>query len=439
MSAGSTRSVLHKDADNAINCVVAGTKEWIFIDPEYADRIPMGPEANGEQELGGFSTIDVDNVNLDANPGFAKVPLKMAVLGPGDCVFVPWGHLHQVRSPPGWSVAFSILFGIIGDTVGHDDERSNVTVASCSQVGTSSDATSPRSLDNFALQWDYPGHGKMTMGNADLEVVRRHLIQLLEGGSREPAPDGGPTDSQLGGTAVDSMTTTHTTNKVHQQGMTPSAFLEAYIHLVFEDSDLTVSESKTPGSAAAVAVAAVASGEAQRFVDALMFKDNPQASAEIVAATETSFSRRLSISDVARATHTELRLLRGILGESIANTEQFEFALIDAVDVLGALQDALREYPNGLARSVFLRAYVKHTGGTEYTANRVFNSLGPNNSELLDLQEAIEIDAAKLILAPFFINDDHGHGVNLLSESEQASLLAAAQLLFLPSQPRSEL
>lgn len=39
LSSGGTRSMLHKDADNAINCLLNGTKDWILIHPENEQNV----------------------------------------------------------------------------------------------------------------------------------------------------------------------------------------------------------------------------------------------------------------------------------------------------------------------------------------------------------------------------------------------------------------
>lgn len=39
LSSGGTRSMLHKDADNAINCLLNGTKDWILIHPENEKNV----------------------------------------------------------------------------------------------------------------------------------------------------------------------------------------------------------------------------------------------------------------------------------------------------------------------------------------------------------------------------------------------------------------
>ena len=42
LSSGGTRSLLHKDADNAINCLLNGTKDWILIHPENEENVSRG-------------------------------------------------------------------------------------------------------------------------------------------------------------------------------------------------------------------------------------------------------------------------------------------------------------------------------------------------------------------------------------------------------------
>lgn len=39
LSSGGTKSMLHKDADNAINCLLNGTKDWILIHPDNEENV----------------------------------------------------------------------------------------------------------------------------------------------------------------------------------------------------------------------------------------------------------------------------------------------------------------------------------------------------------------------------------------------------------------
>ena len=41
LSSGGTRSMLHKDADNAINCLLNGTKDWILIHPDNEKNVSI--------------------------------------------------------------------------------------------------------------------------------------------------------------------------------------------------------------------------------------------------------------------------------------------------------------------------------------------------------------------------------------------------------------
>jgi len=68
----------------------------------------MEPEAR--YEAGGASLIDVNAVDLQQYPKFAKAKFNTSVLKPGDCMFGPARMLHQVTSPAGRSLAVSILF-----------------------------------------------------------------------------------------------------------------------------------------------------------------------------------------------------------------------------------------------------------------------------------------------------------------------------------------
>lgn len=97
MSGGSTRSVIHKDADNALNCLVAGKKRWWFISPKWMNRgLPMADEEEAPGEIGGFSRIDVDAVDLKKYRKLRNVDYQYTEALPGDCLLVPWGYPHQV-------------------------------------------------------------------------------------------------------------------------------------------------------------------------------------------------------------------------------------------------------------------------------------------------------------------------------------------------------
>ncbi|XP_046562646.1 bifunctional peptidase and arginyl-hydroxylase JMJD5-like [Haliotis rubra] len=105
-SSGGTKSVLHLDSVDNVNCLMDGTKDFIFIDKRYKPQI----EASGFNSERGFSTVDVDRVDLDKFPGFKSVPWLKAKMKKGDCLFIPANWYHQVYSHQGRNLASNVWF-----------------------------------------------------------------------------------------------------------------------------------------------------------------------------------------------------------------------------------------------------------------------------------------------------------------------------------------
>ena len=87
MSGGGTKSILHKDAYNAINCLYNGTKKWKLIEYKYEDKIYKAWEP--PQMVGGFSRINVLSVDLLKYPKVSEVPWSFLTVNAGDCLFLP--------------------------------------------------------------------------------------------------------------------------------------------------------------------------------------------------------------------------------------------------------------------------------------------------------------------------------------------------------------
>lgn len=91
-SSGGTKSVLHNDAIDNINCLFSGTKSLYMVDKDYFDLTHFDvPEAS-------HSNVNVDAVDLKKYPNFSKVPWWEAKMEAGDCLFIPYKWIHQVRS-----------------------------------------------------------------------------------------------------------------------------------------------------------------------------------------------------------------------------------------------------------------------------------------------------------------------------------------------------
>ena len=113
MSGGGTKSILHKDAYNAINCLYNGTKEWKMVEYKYEDKIYKAWEP--PQMVGGFSRVNVLKVDLLKYPKVAEVPWSFVTVNAGDCLFLPKSNVLKYDVPLVGNISefyfFSLLFG----------------------------------------------------------------------------------------------------------------------------------------------------------------------------------------------------------------------------------------------------------------------------------------------------------------------------------------
>ncbi|XP_072174946.1 uncharacterized protein [Diadema setosum] len=149
-SSGGTKSLLHRDADNAINCLLFGTKDWIFIHPDHEDKIPIAKEA--AQGYGGFALLNPDSVDLLTFSKFADVPWTHGNVTAGDCIFLPQGYWHQVRSYGSRNLAVSLLFSRLREVDLSDCEGARLSY---------------KPLSEMEMVFTYDGYGEQTMGDTD--------------------------------------------------------------------------------------------------------------------------------------------------------------------------------------------------------------------------------------------------------------------------------
>ncbi|KAL8599253.1 hypothetical protein ACOMHN_007968 [Nucella lapillus] len=91
-SSGGTKSVIHTDAYDNINCLIRGHKTFVLVDPQkYRDKIFLRPD-------GFYSDIDVDSVDLTQSPSLKDMEFHHVTLVAGDCLYIPYKWIHQVRS-----------------------------------------------------------------------------------------------------------------------------------------------------------------------------------------------------------------------------------------------------------------------------------------------------------------------------------------------------
>lgn len=92
-SSGGTSSVVHTDSVENINCLYRGNKTLTFVDPDkYGDKVDL------DRIEGGYSTMDVDSVDYTKFPGMAEVEFYHVNVTAGDCLYIPYLWIHQVRS-----------------------------------------------------------------------------------------------------------------------------------------------------------------------------------------------------------------------------------------------------------------------------------------------------------------------------------------------------
>ncbi|RDD39119.1 hypothetical protein TrispH2_008827 [Trichoplax sp. H2] len=151
MSSGQTNSRLHRDNSR---------KDWILMDSKHLDKMYIN---NQVDNFSGSSSINPDRVNLLRYPRIAEIPFKQGNITPGDCILVPPGCAHQVRSHGPVNVAFTFLFEIT------DDKLKNFNPIHCSQDYVP--------LSQYHLSWSYSGSGILSMGNSESNTFRKEILE----------------------------------------------------------------------------------------------------------------------------------------------------------------------------------------------------------------------------------------------------------------------
>ncbi|ELU17587.1 hypothetical protein CAPTEDRAFT_207894 [Capitella teleta] len=92
-SSGGTKSVVHTDSVDNINCIYRGQKEFVMVDP-----MRFGHLVDIDHPEGAYSSVDVDRVDYSKFPGLAETEYNTIKLEAGDCIYIPYKWIHQVRS-----------------------------------------------------------------------------------------------------------------------------------------------------------------------------------------------------------------------------------------------------------------------------------------------------------------------------------------------------
>jgi hypothetical protein len=87
---GGTITPLHHDTTNILFCQVRGKKRITLIDPSWTELV--------RDCVSFYSFIDVEKPDVKRFPYFADIPKLTVTVGPGECLFIPAGWWHFVRS-----------------------------------------------------------------------------------------------------------------------------------------------------------------------------------------------------------------------------------------------------------------------------------------------------------------------------------------------------
>jgi hypothetical protein len=105
-SSGGSTSVLHRDSNDNINCLFAGSKRMVFIDFKDQDTLETDdygwwsieeePDSKAYGQF--FKHIDVSRMDLEKFPKWRDVDWYEATMEPGDCLYIPVNWYHTVQS-----------------------------------------------------------------------------------------------------------------------------------------------------------------------------------------------------------------------------------------------------------------------------------------------------------------------------------------------------
>jgi len=114
---GSSKSVVHYDDQDNLNCMVAGRKRFMIYHPKWKKQFEAHPNSpkNGfgwvDTDLdkkvkgyGAFMKLDVDSIDLTKTPRWSEVDWWYADLEPGDCLYLPFQWYHQVTAHAGRTI-----------------------------------------------------------------------------------------------------------------------------------------------------------------------------------------------------------------------------------------------------------------------------------------------------------------------------------------------
>ena len=180
ISRGATRSQLHYDKENTLNCLVTGEpKKWLILDTRKYGRLLPWARGGGydfENDLNNQYTdwvgINVDEFDLNLHAYLKEVEFETVTQYPGDCVFLPYSMLHYAGhltdDPSKLQVAVSFMW--LPNTSRNSECKLSSSIKSVP-------------LAVFDTVWYYSGKGAIPQGQIDPRMIEEAVLRNSRGWS----------------------------------------------------------------------------------------------------------------------------------------------------------------------------------------------------------------------------------------------------------------
>ncbi|KTE38983.1 MULTISPECIES: cupin-like domain-containing protein [unclassified Sphingopyxis] len=112
---GAVKTQTHNDRDHNLACVIAGRRRFLLFPPEQVANLYIGPLDNPPP----LSLVDPENPDYTRYPRFreAMAEARVAMLEPGDAIFIPRYWWHHVTSLDPYNAMVNYWWGGAGEGV----------------------------------------------------------------------------------------------------------------------------------------------------------------------------------------------------------------------------------------------------------------------------------------------------------------------------------
>nr|XP_026689371.1 lysine-specific demethylase 8-like isoform X2 [Ciona intestinalis] len=117
-SSGNSKSLLHNDAYDNLNCLYDGSKDLLLIDQKYEDSLPLDVLPD---QVSNMSSLDVEKVDMYKYGKLSNIPWYGTTIEAGDCFYIPIKWFHQLKGPKGRNLAINYWLNMKNDPIHRED------------------------------------------------------------------------------------------------------------------------------------------------------------------------------------------------------------------------------------------------------------------------------------------------------------------------------